>query len=139
MKKERSSNLQAAAQLASLRHDLIAQLARIEGEIGRLTPPKVIAEMLLSGNVSSGWYVQRLIDSGHETKDALEALDILRQCPGGGCVKEITEIDEILERSANRSVIRRPERRAIEMPRLNLKVPSGDFGKASRSRSESEP
>lgn len=86
-----SERMRRASKLAALRSKLLSHLDYLQTKIGALTPLKAITKKLLAGEVSSDWFVQRLIDSGYAMADALKEFNLLRHSPEG---KEIEQLKE---------------------------------------------
>ncbi len=87
------TRLARAAKLAISRAVLIDKLEEVQAKIANLTPLSYIKNKLLKGQVSSEWFIQRLLDSGYPLKDALDQFYIVRHGPGGDMVADVNVND----------------------------------------------
>lgn len=78
-----------AAKLADLLHRVQAHATTLKARIARLTPLPLLKAALLAGDISSEFFVQRLLDSGSSMEDAINDLGVLRHSVEKGVVAEL--------------------------------------------------
>lgn len=80
-----------ANRLAAKREMLLHELHDLQAKIASLTPVKYCRKLLTQGDVSSEWFVQRLIDSGYSAADAMKEFNLVRHSPEGEHVEQLKD------------------------------------------------